>query len=140
MKKILFVLAIVMMNVCSFGQTNDSTLKLSTYQTSYAYTFNTQDEEIINMSPGQLLKRAGKLKNTAIVVGLISTAATIGITVGCSRSSRDKKFGYIFGGSIGLIGTIACITLEVKSNKLIKEAGKRMTMIEIKGNGVNIKF
>lgn len=140
MKKILFVLAIVMMGVCSFGQTNDSTLKLSTYQTSYAYTFNTQDEGIINMSPGQLLKRAGKLKNTAIVVGLISTAATIGITVGCSRSSRDKKFGYIFGGSIGLIGSIACITLEVKSNKLIKEAGKRMTMIEIKGNGVNIKF
>lgn len=140
MKKILFVLAMVMMSVCSFGQTNDSTLKLSTYRTSYAYTFDTQDEEIINMSPGQLLERAGKLKNTAIVVGLISTAATIGITTPIVCCSKDKIFGYIFGGSIGLIGSIACITLEVKSNKLIKEAGRRMTMIEIKGNGVNIKF
>ena len=111
MKKILFVLAIVMMSVCSFGQTNDSTLKLSTYQTSYAYTFNTQNEEIINMSPGQLLERAGKLKNTAIVVGLISTAATIGITIPivCStRSSRDKNLGYIFGRIFKLYHNIGC--------------------------------
>lgn len=140
MKKILFVLAIVMMSVCSFGQTNDRTLKLSTYRTSYAYTFDTQNDEIINMSPGQLLERAGKLKNTALAVGLITTAATIAITTPIVCCSKDPILGYILGGSIGLVGCISCITLEVRSNKLIKEAGRRMTMIEIKGNGVNIKF
>lgn len=140
MKKILFLLAIVLAGVCVFGQTYDSTITLSTYKTSYTYTFDCLNDEIVKMTPGQLLEQAGKLKNTAITVGLVSTALSVAITIPTACGKISPGAGYAIGSVIGFVGGVTCLALEVKSNKLIKEAGRRMSKIEIRGNGVTIKF
>lgn len=143
MKKILFILAMVLMSVCSFGQTQRTTndgMTYSTYQTYKVYSFESQDTALMKMSPGQMLEKAGKLKNTAIGVGLGLTAVSMAVTIPTACEKIDATTGYIIGGVIGFAGLVSVLAIEVKSNKLIKEAGRRMTMIEIKGNGVNIKF
>lgn len=94
----------------------------------------------MKMSPGQMLEKAGKLKNTAIGVGLGLTAVSMAVTIPTACGKIDATTGYIIGGVIGFAGLVSVLSIEVKSNKLIKEAGRRMTMIEIKGNGVNIRF
>lgn len=121
------------------AQTNN-TVKATTYGTTYAYTFNTQDEEIIQMSPGQLLERAGTLKNTAIAVALVSGAVSAAITVPTACGLVEPRIGYAVGGVVALVGGIASLAIEIRSNKLIKEAGRRMACIELKANGVTVKF
>lgn len=143
MKKILFAITIMLISVCSFAQTKRTTndgMTYSTYRTNYIYTFDSQNEEIMKMSPGELLERAGQLKNIAIGVGLGLTAVSMAVTIPTAFGMIDATTGYIIGGVIGFAGLVSVLSIEVKSNKLIKEAGRRMTMIEIKGNGVNIRF
>lgn len=143
MKKILFVITIMLISVCSFAQTQRTTndgMTYSTYQTYKVYSFESQDTELMKMSPGQMLEKAGKLKNTAIGVGLGLTAVSMAVTIPTACRKIDATTGYIIGGVIGFAGLVSVLAIEVKSNKLIKEAGRRMTMIEIKGNGVNIRF
>lgn len=143
MKKILFAITIMLISVCSFAQiqrtTNDG-MTYSTYQTYKVYSFESQDTVLMKMSPGQMLEKAGKLKNTAIGVGLGLTAVSMAVTIPTACGAIDATTGYIIGGVIGFAGLVSVLAIEVKSNKLIKEAGRRMTMIEIKGNGVNIRF
>ena len=141
MKKILFVLAIVIMSVCAFSQNTDNDLGLNsqTPETLAQNQPNTTNQSYDFTTAGQLLERAGKLKNTAIAVGIgagiISSAA---ITINAFGSGSTA--GYVIGGGIAFVGGIVSLVMEIKSNNLIQDAGRQMTKIQFQGNGVTINF
>lgn len=105
-------------------------------------------------TPGELIAHSAKLKNQALTIGLISGIIG-GVMIGCSpllgsktyhdvwnhSYTRNNSLALIIPGSIICgVGCITSITLVAHSNKILKEAGLKMTQIQIKTNGVQVNF
>lgn len=96
-------------------------------------------EKYANWTPGQLIAQSGKLKNTALTVGVV-TCLSASALVGFSFLTENPIPMCAIGGVIGFGGGIATIAILATSNKLLQEAGLKMQRIQISANGLTVKF
>lgn len=136
-------------------------VKIETYDSNYCYLQNQENNLIIigyeyggypkykmpskfcekyaSWTPGELIARSGKLKNTALTVGVV-TCLSASALVGFSFLAGNPVPMCAIGGVVGFGGGIATIAILATSNKLLQEAGLKMQRIQLSANGLNIKF
>lgn len=96
-------------------------------------------EKYANWTPGQLIAQSGKLKNTALTVGIVTGLASATL-IGCSFVTDLPMAMYIPGAVVGFAGGVATIALLYTSNRLLQEAGLKMQNVQFSANGVTVKF
>lgn len=128
--------------------------KQTTQNDMFIQTYKNQNFTHTN-TPGELIAYSARLQNQALTIGLISSIIG-GVMIGCSPllgsktyrndwgmvyHTRNNSLALIIPGSIICgVGCITSITLVAHSNKILKEAGLKMTQIQIKTNGVQVNF
>lgn len=142
---------------------NNQEVKMETYDSNYSYFKDTRSDTTITFyylgdpyrpiyaqpsrfcrkyaswTPGELIARSGKLKNNALVVGIV-TCLTSSTLVGCAFLTRNPTPMCVIGGVVGFGGGISTIALLATSNRLLQEAGLKMQRMQISANGLTIKF
>lgn len=90
------------------------------------------------VTPGELIRWSGKLRNYSIVMGLAGGVVSGAlIYIGATGGNDGLTIG---GVAVGTAAGIACLIMNIAANNREIKAGNMMKKISITGDGVTVKF
>ena len=95
---------------------------------------------------GKYLRRSAKLRNGAIIVPVLTSAAGGALIADAlyrqkkSEATATTKPELYSGIAVAGAGAIICLILEARSNHYVKKAGKRLQNFQFTGTGLTYNF